>query len=65
MQLELKRTIVVLVYWGILSLLTGWIAHQSEPIEILGLAILYSLGFCASVFSLRAESLKTEETKKE
>lgn len=61
MQLELKRTIVVLVYWGILSLLTGWIAHQSEPIEILGLSVLYTLGFFASFESLSAEFRESVE----
>lgn len=63
MLVEWKRTIDVLVYWGILSLLVGWIAHQSEPIELIGLAILYSLGFCAAVFCLEARSIKNEEVK--
>lgn len=65
MKYEPKTVLVVLIYWYVLSFLSGWIANDSEPIEILGLVILDVLGFLASVESLRAESLKTEETKKE
>ena len=65
MKYEPKTVLTLLVYWYVLSFLSGWLANDSEPIEILGLIILDVVGFLATVLSLRAESLKTEESKKE
>lgn len=63
MKYEPKTVLTILVYWYVLSFLSGWLANDSEPIEILGLVILDVIGFLASVVTLRAESTKTEETK--
>ena len=63
MKYEPKTVLTILVYWYVLSFLSGWLANDSEPIEILGLVILDVIGFLASVVTLRAESQKAEETK--
>ena len=64
MKYEPKTVLTILVYWYVLSFLSGWLANDSEPIEIIGLVILDAIGFLASVVTLRAESLKAEEVRK-
>ena len=61
MQLEDKRTLIVLVYWGALSFLSGWIAKDSTLTEILGLSVLYALGFLASYESLKTRTAESKE----